>query len=86
MYNIIEDIVEAIKSKQVEGMLLDHYTVSYYHKRNKLKSLISAKKLEFCRDVGVLIFKVKMAKWHRSSISSFTETITNTFKVTHFLR
>ena len=90
MYNTIEDIVEAVKSKQVDGMLLDHYTASYYRKRNKLTSLITAKKLEFRRDVGILISKDKMtkclAKRHRSSISSFTETITNTFKVTQLLR
>lgn len=90
MYNTIEDTVEAVKSKQVDGMLLDHYTASYYHKRNKLTSLITAKKLEFRRDAGILISKDKMAKclakWHRSSISSFTKTITNTFKVTQLLR
>ena len=35
MYNTIEDIVEAMKSKEVDGMLLDHYSASYYHKHKQ---------------------------------------------------
>lgn len=46
-----------MKSREVDGMLLDRYTASYCQKMDKLKSLVTFKKLDFQRDVGILIAK-----------------------------
>lgn len=43
----------------MDGVLLGHYTASYYQTRGKLTSLITVKKFEFRREAGVL-FSVDM--------------------------
>ena len=57
VFDKIEDLVQALIAKKVDGMLIDHYTASYYQSRHKLKSLITVKKFEFHRDFGILISK-----------------------------
>ena len=79
-----------MKSKEVDGMLLDRFTASYYQSRGKLKSLITLKKLELQRDVGVLISKDReylaecLINFHRSDILRSAQTFTDTYKVTFF--
>ena len=85
MYEKIEDIIDALKAKQVHGMFLDRYTASYYQSREKLKSLIPLKKFELHREVGILISKERKdladcLNIHRSSIWRLVQTITATFK------
>lgn len=73
-------------SNQVEGMLLDRYTASYYQARDKLKSMITVKKFEFRREIGALISKKIEGKlpcfeYYRSSIWRSVETFADAYKV-----
>ena len=87
MYNNIDDAIQALKLKQVKGMLLDRYTASYYQRRDKLKSLLAVKKLELQRDVGVLFNKNRedlvhcLLNFHRSAILRSIQTLTSSLKV-----
>ena len=87
MYHRIDDITQAVKSKQVDGMFLDRFTASYYQTRNKLKSLLTVTKLELQRDVGVLLSKNRedlaecLLNLHSSNILRSAQTITSTYKV-----
>ncbi|XP_078381082.1 uncharacterized protein LOC144663874 isoform X2 [Oculina patagonica] len=88
VYHKIDDVIQAVKSKQVDGMFLDRYTASYYQTRDKLKSLLTVNKLELQRDVGVLFSKDRedlaecLLNYHFSSIWKSVQTITSTFKLT----
>ena len=86
VYSKIEDIIQALNSKEIEGMLLDHYMASYYQARNILKSLVIVTQMEFHREVGVLFSKDRKIladclNFHRSNIWRLVQTITSTFKV-----
>ncbi|KAJ7390278.1 hypothetical protein OS493_026153 [Desmophyllum pertusum] len=87
MYNTIDEIVQALKTKEVDGMMLDRYTASYYQTRGKLESLLTVKKLELQRDVGVLFSKnrndlAECLDVFRSNISRLVQTLTATIKLT----
>ena len=88
VYHRIEDMIQAVKSKQVDGMLLDRYTASYYQSRNQLQSLYTVKTFDLQRDIGILFNRnrTKLAEcllnYHRSSIRRSVQIITDTFKVT----
>jgi len=81
-------MIQAVKSKQVDGMLLDRYAASYYQSRNQLQSLYTVKTLELQRDIGILFNKNRkelaecLLNFHRASIWSSVQTITATYKVT----
>jgi len=83
----IDDMIQAVKSKQVDGMLLDRYAASYYQSRNQLKLLYTVKKLELQRDVGILFNENRkflaecLLNYHRASIWGSVQTITATYKV-----
>ena len=87
VFHRIDEMIQAVKSKQVDGMLLDHYTASYYQSRNQLQSLYTVKKLEFQRDIGILFNEDRrflaecLLNYHRTSIWSSVQTITATYKV-----
>lgn len=87
VYNNIDDAVDALKSKEVKGMLLDLYTASYYQKRDKLKTLLAVKKLDLQRDVGVLFNENKrelaecLQNYHRSAIWRSMQTLTSFYEV-----
>ena len=86
VYETIEDMIQAMQSNQLEGMLLDRYTASYYQARDKLKSLITVKKFEFRREIGGLISKkiegtLHCFEYHRSSIWRSVETFADAYKV-----
>ena len=88
MYDSIDDVVKAVRSKDVDGMFLDRYTASFYQSRDKLKTLLTVKKLEFQRDVGVLFSKdrrelAECLNVLRSPIWRSMQTITETYKVTN---
>ena len=85
-YDKIEHIIQALNEKQVDAMLLDHYTASYYQARDQLKSLIIVTEFEFRRDVGVLFSNDRKdladcLTFHRSNIWRLVQTNTATFKV-----
>ncbi|XP_078381083.1 uncharacterized protein LOC144663874 isoform X3 [Oculina patagonica] len=87
VYDKIDDIIQAVKSKKVDGMFLDRYTASYYQSRGKLQSLITVKKLDFRRDIGVLFSKnhqglASCLGLFRSNIWRLFQTLTATFKLT----
>ena len=68
-------------------MLLDRFTASYYQSRDKLKSLITVKKLELQRDIGALFSQdteelAQCLNVHRSNILKSVQTFTATYKVT----
>ena len=87
VYHKIGEMIQAVKSKQVDGMLLDRYTASYYQSRNQLQSLYTVKKLEFQRDIGILFNENRrllaqcLLNYHGASIWSSVQTITATYKV-----
>ena len=85
-YPTIDDIIRAVKSNEVDGMLLDRFTASYYQTIGKLKSLITLKKLELQRDTGALFSKdredlAKCLNVLRSDILKSVQTFTATYKV-----
>ena len=86
VFDRIDDIIQAVKSNQVKGMLLDRYAASYYQTKDKLDSLITVKKFEFRREVGILFSKdtknfAECLNVHRSNIWRLVQTITATYKV-----
>jgi len=86
-YSRIDDVIQAVKSKEVDGMLLDCFTASYYQSRGKLKSLITVKKLELQRDTGVLFSQdaeelAECLNFHRSNILKSVQTFTATYQLT----
>ncbi|XP_044183882.1 uncharacterized protein LOC114971148 [Acropora millepora] len=86
VYKKIEGCIEALNSKQIDGMLLDHYTASYYQARDKLKSLVIVTKFELRRDVGLLFSNDRKElaaclNFYRSNIWRLTQTITSTYKL-----
>ena len=86
VYDTFDDLTDAVKTKKVEGMLLDRYTAFHYQKRDKMKSLITIKMLELSRDVGIIFVKdyhklVECLNFHRSAIWKSVQTITSNFKV-----
>ena len=85
-YPRIEDAIQAVKSKEVEGMLLDRFTASYYQSRGKLKSLITVKKLQLQRDVGILFSRggrglQSCLRYYRSNIFKSAQAFNATYKV-----
>lgn len=89
IYNNIDDAVNALKSKEVKGILLDSYTASYYQRRNKLKTLLAVKKFELQRDVGVLFHENRrdlahcLQNYHRSAIWESMQTLTSSYELEH---
>ena len=87
VYNNIDDAVNALKSKEVKGILLDRHTASYYQKKDKLKTLLAVKKFEFQRDVGVLFHENRrdlaqcLQSYHRSAIWESMQTLTSSYEV-----
>ena len=86
-YPRIDEVIQAVKTKEVDGMLLDLFTASYYQSRGKLKSFITVKKLEHQRDTGALFSQDKeelaqCLNLHRSNILKSVQTFTATYKVT----
>ena len=86
VYNTIDDIIQAVKIKEVDGMLLDRYRASYYQSRGTLRSLITVKKLELRKDIGILFSKnnKKLAgclNFFRSDIWRLVQTRTASLKV-----
>ena len=76
-----------MKSKEVDGMLVDRFTASYYQTRGKLKSLVTVKKLQLQRDVGILFSHDRedlancLIDFHHSNILTSAQTFTATYKV-----
>ena len=67
-------------------MMLDHYTAAYYQRRGKLKSLITVKKFDLRRELGLLFSKdrkyiAECLGYHRSNIWRLMQTITVKFQV-----
>ena len=90
MYPSIDDAIQAVKSKKVDGMLLDRFTASYYQSRGKLKSLLTVKRLELQRDAGVLFSQDRwflaqcLKDYHQASILKSVQTLTETYEVMVF--
>ena len=86
-YPSIDDVIQAVQTKKVDGMLLDRFTASYYQSRGKLKSLITVKKLELHRDVGVLFAQDRedlakcLINYQQSNVLKSAQTFTDTYKV-----
>ncbi|XP_068685984.1 uncharacterized protein [Montipora foliosa] len=86
VYKKIEEMIEALISKKIDGMLLNSYTASYYQARDKLKSLIIVTKFALRRDVGLLFSSDRgelaaCLDFHRSNIWRLVQTITSTYKL-----
>ena len=78
---------QAVNAQEVDGMMLDHYTAAYYQRRDKLsRSLITVKKFDLRREVGVLFSKDRefiadCLAIHRSNIWRLMQTMTVPFQV-----
>ena len=87
VYNNIDDAVDALKSKEIKGMLLDRYTASYYQKRDKLKTLLAVKNFYLQRDVGILFNENKqqlaycLQNYYRSAVWRSMQTLTSSYEV-----
>lgn len=87
VFNSINDAIEALESKQVNGMLLDRYAASYYQRDGKLESLITVKKFDLQRDIGALFHNNRKALAEcltnnfRSDIWRSVQGITDLYKV-----
>ena len=84
--NSIEDAVKDVQSQKVDGLFIDNYANTFYHSREKLKTLLTVKKLELQRDVGVLFSKDRKyladcLNYQRSTILRSAQTIIATYKV-----
>lgn len=83
----MDDLVQAVKSKEADGMLLDRFTASYYQSRGKLKSLITVKTFKFQRNVGILLSQDKqylelcLKDFHLPEILKSVQTVTATYKL-----
>ena len=81
-------MIQAVKSKQVDGMLLDRYTASYYQSRIQLESLYTVKTFELQGGIGILFNRNReklaecLLNYHRTSIWMSAQIITGSFKVT----
>ena len=78
--------MQAMNTGEVDGMILDHYTASYYEQRDKLKSFVTVTNFELRRDVGLLFsadsrFIAECFLYYRSNIWRLAQTITGKFKV-----
>ena len=87
MYPKIDDLIQAVKSKEVDGMLLDRFTASYYQSRGKLKSLITLKTFHLQRNVGILFsrdrryLKECLQDQYSSEILDSVQTLAATYEV-----
>lgn len=88
VYDSIDVAIEALKSKQVNGMLLDRYAASYYQRDGTLESFITVKKLDLQRDVGTLFHNSReslaecLANKYRSDIWRSVQSVTDLYKLT----
>lgn len=86
VYEKIDEIIKAVKTKEVEGIFLDRYTASYHHSRGELESLISLKSLDLSREIGVLFSEdnrelARCLEFYRPNIMMLTQTVTSSYKV-----
>lgn len=87
VYHKIDDMIQSVRTQEVNGMLLDHYTASHFQLKGKLESLVTVKKLEFRRDIGVLFSKesyelVNCLKLIRANIWRSVKAVTETLQQT----
>ena len=86
MFHKIDDVIQVLKSEQVDGLLLDRYSTAYYQEKHKLKSLLIVKKFEFIRNVEILFSKDRKdladcLKRYDSDISELVLDATSRFEV-----
>jgi len=87
VFERIDDMIQAVKSKQVDGMLLDRYTASYYQSRIQLESLYTVKTFELQGGIGILFNRNReklaecLLNYHRTSIWMSAQIITGSFKL-----
>jgi len=85
VYSSIDDAIQAVKSKEVDGMLLDRFTAPYYQSRGKLKSLLTVKKLELERGFGALFSQDRwylvdcLTNYHQANILKSAQIFTDTY-------
>ena len=81
----------AVKAKEVEGILIDHYTAYYYFTLNgTFKTLFSIKRIEVSQGVTVIVAReheelVDCLILNRPAMISAVQAITNTYKVLYQL-
>ncbi|CAH3119761.1 unnamed protein product [Pocillopora meandrina] len=86
VYEKIDEIIKAVKTKEVEGIFLDRYSASYHHSRGELESLISLKSLDLSREIGVLFSEdnrelARCLEFYRPNIMMLTQTVTSSYKL-----
>lgn len=78
----IDDVIKALKSDEVDGMLLDYYTADYYRQLGKFKSLFTA--LDFASEVDVaMLFRKNIT--NIMSCCRMRDIETNQGEVMYFL-
>lgn len=87
MFGDIDGAIQALKAHEVDGIMLDRFTASFYQKQDKLKALITVKTMQFQRDSGFLVSKSRASFANclddvRPNIYQFGLSLANSFKVT----
>lgn len=86
-YETVDKMEAAVKAKEVEGILIDHYTAFYYFTVNgTFETLFSRKKIEVSQGVTVIVAReheelVDCLSLNRAAMISAVQAITNTYKV-----
>ncbi|RMX42955.1 hypothetical protein pdam_00001809 [Pocillopora damicornis] len=86
LFGDIDGAIQALKAHEVDGIMLDRFTASFYQKQDKLKALITVKTMQFQRDSGFLVSKSRASfanclDYVRPNIYQFGLSLANSFKL-----
>ncbi|XP_058948503.2 uncharacterized protein [Pocillopora verrucosa] len=86
VFGDIDGAIQALKAHEVDGIMLDRFTASFYQKQDKLKALITVKTMQFQRDSGFLVSKSRASfanclDYVRPNIYQFGLSLANSFKL-----
>ena len=84
-YETVDEMVDAVNSGKVEGIMLDRYTSSFHQEMDKLKPLLFLRKFDFSREMGILFSRDKKdladcLNYDRSYILRKVQDSTKTYK------
>jgi len=85
-YDTVEEMISAVNSNDVEGILMDRYTAFYYRRWDKLVSLFTVREIEVQKKLSIIFAKeleglVNCLTVIRPAIDSAVKDITAAYKV-----
>ncbi|PFX32518.1 Potassium voltage-gated channel subfamily F member 1 [Stylophora pistillata] len=86
VFGDIDGAIQALEAREVNGIMLDRLTASFYQKQDKLKSLVTVKTMDLQREVGFLVSKrrkffAECLEYFRPDIYQFGLSLTQSFKL-----